>query len=281
MKHFRPFSALIFTLLLMTACKDTPKEESVNKPAPAKEVAQLEQSFKGWWTYQYNNIDLSSNFVGLDEQGEEIDTETFFREMVSGEFIPVKVDSDSGPSHYQLQQLGEEADEEIRNEVKRLAGENLNNFRKLGTEFPEFDFVDLEGNHYTNELLKGKTVVFKAWFIACKPCVEEFPELNELVSRYRDSEDVVFISLALDQKEELKEFLSKEPFQYKVIPDQKDYLMDVLEVIKYPTHIVVDKNGNYQSIPRNAESLIAFLGQSDIAVQKELKGTPAPPPPPM
>jgi cytochrome oxidase Cu insertion factor (SCO1/SenC/PrrC family) len=59
-----------------------------------------------------------------------------------------------------------------------------------GMEFPEFEITDLNGNHYSNESIKGKTTLFKTWFINCKTCGAEFPELNELVDKHFDNYEI-------------------------------------------------------------------------------------------
>lgn len=120
----------------------------------------------------------------------------------------------------------------------------------------------------------------KTWFIACKPCLEEFPELNELVETYKNNDDIVFISLALDKQEELEKFLLKKPFKYKVIANQKVFIQDELKTNKFPTHIIVDTDGNYLRIPNDADKLIAFIDKTGIKTQKQTRMPPPPPPPP-
>jgi len=43
------------------------------------------------------------------------------------------------------------------------------------------------------------------------------PALNKLVTQYVNRKDIVFVSLAFDKKEALKEFLSKTTFKYAVL----------------------------------------------------------------
>ena len=75
--------------------------------------------------------------------------------------------------------------------------------------------TDLEGTTFTLDELKGKVVVINFWFVACKPCVEEIPELNELVEKYEEK-DVVFLGFALDNEKRLNSFLEKTPFKYHI-----------------------------------------------------------------
>lgn len=280
MKKNRFAIMLLIILLLFVSCKDNPKQQSRNTPNTDIDIASVERSFRDWWVYQSNNIDLSSDFSAFNGNGEEIAKEIFFEKMNSGNYIPIKLKTNSEIDNYQLYRLGNNADGEIQVQIKRLSNEHFTNFKKIGTKFPDFNFQDLNGIHYTNEELKGKIIVVKTWFIACKPCLEEFPELNELVEKYKNNDDIVFLSLALDQQEELEKFLLKKPFKYKVIPNQKVFIQDELKTNKFPTHIIVDTNGNYLRILNDADKLIAFIDKTDIKTQKQTRMPPPPPPSP-
>lgn len=109
---------------------------------------------------------------------------------------------------------------------------------------PPFDAVDLDGNNIDLASLKGKVVVLNFWFIGCAPCRVEIPGLNEMVESYGD--EVVFLAFALDAPENLREFLEEMPFEYTIIPDAH-LLADQYTVSGYPTHIVIDKEGNVRS----------------------------------
>ncbi len=105
-----------------------------------------------------------------------------------------------------------------------------------------FSVRDLEGERFKLEELRGKTVVLNFWFVQCKPCVQEMPELNELVQEHQD-EDVVFLALALNGKPEIKQFLKKKDFNYHIVPDARAVAEDY-GVEGYPTHVVIDPAGN-------------------------------------
>ena len=114
-----------------------------------------------------------------------------------------------------------------------------------GKPLPDFVFKDILGNTYTPEDIKGKVVVINFWFINCAPCVEEMPELNKLVEEYENNNDVLFLALTLDEKGSmLNKFLETNVFNYNIIPDSQDYIMNKLQVNSFPTHIVLDKNSN-------------------------------------
>lgn len=123
-----------------------------------------------------------------------------------------------------------------------------------------FSVRDLEGNRFKLEELKGKTVVLNFWFVQCKPCVQEMPELNKLVQKHQD-ENVVFLAFALNGKPELQRFLQKKDFNYHIVPDARKVAEDYA-VEGYPTHVVIDPAGNivYEAMGFGPDS-VDKLGQ--------------------
>ncbi|SOD14269.1 Thiol-disulfide isomerase or thioredoxin [Pedobacter xixiisoli] len=113
---------------------------------------------------------------------------------------------------------------------------------KDGEKFRFDKMKDLNGVKYDFKKDTGKVVVFNFWFINCPPCKKEIPELNELVAKYKENKDIVFIAIALDDAYALTSFLKSIPFNYGIIPDGRFYA-DKHGVKAYPTHVVVGKDG--------------------------------------
>ena len=111
------------------------------------------------------------------------------------------------------------------------------------TPAPAFDVEDLEGNRYTLAGLKGKVVVLRFWFKACGACRSERGALDRVVTRYQGNEDVVFLAPALDKAPSLKAYLRQSPMRYAVVPDAEE-LAEAFGVIGYPTHVIIDRQGN-------------------------------------
>ncbi len=87
----------------------------------------------------------------------------------------------------------------------------------------------------------GQVVVLNFWFTACPPCKAEIPQLNRLVSQYKD-QGVQFLAITYDQEELIRPFLQQYPFDFTILPDAHDVIKD-FEIFVYPTTIVLDKNG--------------------------------------
>lgn len=273
---------LIITILLLSififSCKmkseKTQLSEKIENLEPRVNIKELESDFMKWWTYHSYNISLSSNFTGLNEQSDTIEKKQFLEKLITGNYIPLKLND--GFETYKLFKLDSNAAKDIGNTIKNESLTKLKHLKMEGLPLPEFDFTDINGNSYNNENTKGKTIILKTWFIHCTACVAEFPELNEFVEKYKQRNDMIFVSLALDSKAELENFLQKKDFEYQVVPNQREFIMEKLNLQSYPTHLVVDKNGIIKKVANKASEMITFLEN-----EKKLTEKISPPPPPM
>jgi peroxiredoxin len=282
--------SLVILSILLFSCKEKEKtekksvSEKVENFEPKIEFNEIESDFIKWWTYHSYNISLSSNFTGLNEQSDTIEKKQFLEKLTTGNYIPIKIKSNDKDNTYKLFRLDSNADKSIGSTIKNESLINLKHFKMEGLPLPEFNFTDLNGNKYTNENTKGKTIILKTWFINCKACVAEFSELNELVENYKQRNDMIFVSLALDSKAELENFLQKKDFEYQVVPNQKEFIDKKLNLQIYPTHIIVDKNGTIIKVVNKASEMISFLEKEKKLTEKIPPPPPpsssAPPPPP-
>ncbi|MCK9414126.1 MAG: TlpA family protein disulfide reductase [Prolixibacteraceae bacterium] len=256
MKKNTCLAFFIATISLM-ACAQKP-----DSGLPDVNFKDIEKNFMQWWTYQSNNIVLSSNFIAIDDSSKIISKGEFLKKLTSGDFIPLKLISEDSISRYKLFKLDQTSDADIRSTIKNTSYSEYLHFKMEGKNFPKFNFKDINGIEFNNENTKGKIVIVKCWFIACHACVAEFPELNELVLKYPNRNDILFISLALDSKEKLNQFLSQKKFNYAVVSDQEQFINNELGIRSYPTHLIVDRSGKIiKVVSRAGEMISALKGQ--------------------
>jgi peroxiredoxin len=111
----------------------------------------------------------------------------------------------------------------------------------LNKPAPKFELQDLTGKVCSLENLKGKVVVLNFWFIACKPCVNEMPILNEIKSNY-DPAKVVFIALSLDSKAQITAFLKIHQFDFIILP-KAESVSKKYNLGAYPASMVINDSG--------------------------------------
>jgi peroxiredoxin len=256
---FLKTNILLCLIVALTQCNSGSvyEKKHVSKSSFNEKVKGLSKDFRSYYTYRYYNIKLSRDFIGLDSSFTAIDKDSFLRLLVTGEFMPVKIDT---VPTYMLFKMPGDTNPEIIRDIKNYAGKTSFYMGMEGKPMPAFTFKDINGDLYDNAFFEGKIVVIKCWFISCVACIKEFPELNKLVEQnkpYKD--DIVFISFAFDSKERLKSFLSERRFDYLVIPDAEDFISDALHVDTYPTHILLDKKGKVVTYVNDVHDLIPAL----------------------
>ncbi len=127
-------------------------------------------------------------------------------------------------------------------------------FFKTGQVVKPFKIKDINGNKLDAKDWAGKTIVFNFWFIGCPPCRAEIPELSRIAQKYKDDPEVVFVGFALDDSHDIKEFIKKSPFAYRLVSESRD-IAHQYNINMYPTNVVIDKEGkvrlHYVSAPFN------------------------------
>ena len=123
---------------------------------------------------------------------------------------------------------------------------------RIGTPILDRLIAVTDGTHPAiNPSLKGKTILINVWATWCGPCLEEIPELNQLVADFGNREDIVFIALddldKAQENEKMKRFNIQ--FDYQLFFEQKQ-LIDLLYSYKLtsekkalPLNVLIDKEG--------------------------------------
>lgn len=110
---------------------------------------------------------------------------------------------------------------------------------KVGEPLIEFDYSDINGNTWNNDILKGKVFVINLWQSECRPCRREMPILSEWKDRFPD---VVFLSASRHNKEEILPIVQQHNFTWTHLQEASD-LVALVRQEGFPLTIVVDKEG--------------------------------------
>lgn len=185
-------------------------------------------------------IMLDENTIIKDESGKKVEMFKLMELMNSGEWTMEPVNDSKGKLEYM--QLRKATEEEKKRMSKMSNPGNSSDL--IGKSTPDYKMKDIYGNTISSENTKGKVVVLNFWFTACKPCISEIPELNEVYEKYINDTNVVFASITFDKQDKVNLFLKKYPIQYPMVSDAKE-VCDLFNISSYPTNIVIDKEGKY------------------------------------
>lgn len=240
--NLKPFLAAVI-IFIISSCANTS-----NGPKPVVLPSVITKDMVSWLYYERDHMKWSADFQALDTASKSIDRSEFLKQLTTGNYLPVKIRESDSALCYQLYRIANNVDEQIREVIKNKAQMTYRYLQFEGSHLPGFNFTDLNGTVYNAETTKGKIVVLNCWYIHCQACNQEMPELNRIVAKTKGRSDVVFIGLAFDKSDSLRKFLSKKEFNYAIVPDKENYLMNDLGIIYYPTHIIVDRQGKIRKV---------------------------------
>jgi len=208
-------------------------------------------------TIELNQIDSFSQYSSLkDFPMIKNDKQNIFRDSVTNNLYNISfMDSlyKAGNSPFQMLSSVAKGDSMIWL-IKFINKEELSiKSQWLNKKFPLIDFIDLNNNKISTNELTGKILIINCWNITCGPCIKELPYLNALKDSLH-KKNFVFLGITDNdsasirkffKSDKLKKFLNNQnpSFNFRIIPNQKVLLNNVLGLKGYPTTFIVDKNG--------------------------------------
>ncbi|WP_462252056.1 TlpA family protein disulfide reductase [Ekhidna sp.] len=114
-----------------------------------------------------------------------------------------------------------------------------------GKKLPSFTLTDLEGNMVSNKDLQGKIVHINFWSVTCRPCIEEFPELDQLKEKY--GQEVMFLAIAPENTKKVNKVFARHSLEYQRIADGSS-IFEELGIDGYPKNFFINKEGIIEKI---------------------------------
>jgi thiol-disulfide isomerase/thioredoxin len=217
------------------------------------------------FTYNGQQYNVLKTSIFHDSTGKQYTYYEASLAMMGGEYEVIPANPKDASKGFLLSGLSKE--EQLKRAMAAPKPVETTAF-KTGKKFDSFSATDMNGKLFDTKELKGKVLVINFWFTTCPPCKAERPYLNRIVDDYRSDPNVVFISIALDQKEQLEPYLKEHEFKYAVIPDGRK-IAKSYDINGYPTQVIVDKEGKV------AFHTLSYYSVTDYWMRKtidELKG---------
>ncbi len=223
------------------------------------------KNFVEWWAYHKKYIKFYKDFEYQSADGNVISKKKCLELLKSGTFIPILV-KQNGLSIYKLQILNNSEELiEIKRTIKQIADEEIYKLNWEGKNFPNFQFEDLSGVNYKNDLIKDKVVFLKTYFIRCQACNEEMKDLNIFALNHK-SDKIIFLSLADDNSKDLNKYLKDKNYQYIFFSNQKLFIKNNLKTNSYPTHFII-KNGKVLKVVGSGAEMIDYVNSNNYLLE--------------
>jgi len=115
----------------------------------------------------------------------------------------------------------------------------------------DWPLTRLDGTQLNFNDYKGKVIFINFWATWCPPCVAEFPSIQELYSKYKDS-DVVFIMVSNEKLGTIESFIEKYGYDFPVYYTQYQ-APALLQSSSIPATFIIDKAGKIHVDERRAK----------------------------
>lgn len=161
----------------------------------------------------------------------------------------------------EFKKLQEKADLLTKHKSEAAIRERFGTIKAKG-----FELKNLQGEKVTLMSFKNKVVVLDFWATWCGPCRASFPEMQALINKYKDDNEVVFLFIdvwenksAEKMQEMAAKFMNDNKYGFNVLLDVKDKVVGDYRVDAIPAKFIIDKKGD-----------IVFMGDpSNISLEIE------------
>lgn len=124
-----------------------------------------------------------------------------------------------------------------------------------GKPATDFALRDLNGKMVKISDFKGKMLVIDCWGTWCSGCLENLPFFEKIAEGYKDSTDIVFMTMALEPEDGLswRQYIKEHHMEKGIhlhIPDVETepvwgLLRNIYQLDTYPRYMVIDRQGNF------------------------------------
>jgi thiol-disulfide isomerase/thioredoxin len=110
----------------------------------------------------------------------------------------------------------------------------------------QFTFKDKSGKNVSLDNFLGKYLYIDVWATWCKPCIEEFPFLENLKKHFKEENDLQIIAVSIDKDfKKWSNFITEKKMnglQFHAAPDAD--FVKFYDIGALPRYILIDKKGN-------------------------------------
>ncbi len=139
-----------------------------------------------------------------------------------------------------------------------------------GKSSPEITCVTATGKTVSLQSLKGKLIYIDIWATWCGPCLRELPYLENLQEKYKKREDIVFVSISIDDDKVAWSTMVKEKnmkgIQLHANTEMHEKIVNNYLINGIPRFIIINKSGNIWNANAPRPSSKEVLNDIELAL---------------
>ncbi len=141
-------------------------------------------------------------------------------------------------------------------------GNELSGTIRIGMEAPIFSVTDFNGKPVDLSKSKGNITVIDFWATWCDPCIQEFPKVKKMYSKFKNK-GILFIGVSLDDDiEDLRGFVKQEEVEWPQVFDGKRWkgtIPALYNIQIIPTMIVLDRENKIRYIGSSTDGVTQIV----------------------
>jgi thiol-disulfide isomerase/thioredoxin len=152
--------------------------------------------------------------------------------------------------------------------------------KKLSQDDPSpfINITDWIANTPSNKDLKNKYIVLEFWATWCAPCLKYVPHLNYLKEKFKNEEDLLFLSITNEEVGKVKKILKYKNFQTTVVTDTTNQTLKNFNnyndgIIELPLTVLINKENKIFWVGKpselSEELILSFLRNDEIIDTKQ------------
>lgn len=141
-------------------------------------------------------------------------------------------------------------------------GSELSGTLRIGAEAPTFNVTDIDGKPIDLSKYKGNVIIINFWATWCDPCVQEFPNVKQMYTKFK-GKGVQFIGVSLDDDiEDLRGFVKQFEVEWPQIFDAKRWqgsIPSLYHIRAIPTMVLLDRENKVRYIGSDTENVTRIV----------------------
>ena len=116
----------------------------------------------------------------------------------------------------------------------------------INLKAPDIKISTLNRNINLIEKYKNKVIIVDFWASWCKPCIESFPTMNNIIKKYKNDSSIVFLFINSFQNKDFSKMSTINLIkQYDFISffDEGNKISNLFNVTELPVKFIINKNG--------------------------------------